>query len=176
MDYKHSDVLVPQDLRTISAGADESLTLIYVTPERHASEFLWVAAGKSALRRFNNSDEYALSCYMGRNATDFDHSVPIILQLRLMGVTFEGMNWHCPTFSAFVPPDSRRFDVAVPPVGYDPFGHPKTRPCKECQEPHPIVPHDCFLPETSPEVYQALLGKRVRIEVGAALPNLNLGL
>lgn len=156
------------DLRGISREPERCLTAVHllVTPEyRHP----WIFAGQASFDRVSERyDTQLLRVYLGHGATDFEHDSAYALQLPLYGPFFKRVDYHRTVLRAFIPPDLPLCDFNVPEPGYDPFQLDGTHDCKECQNPHPVVPQGSYVPKGTEDRLSKVRGLRVELSFGPA--------
>jgi hypothetical protein len=180
LDYAWSKALPKCDFRSISRDADRAFTRVSLMLDRFDPiEYQWIIAGQGQLDRRGNepgNDRYVLRCYLGRNATDFEHDSAYAFQLTLYGVRFVHTWYGSTTLTAFIPPDLDIEDFRVPKAGYDPFKLEGTEICDDPNfygpdhKPHPIVPEDCYVPKGDPKQLKLVRGRFVKIEFGYVHP------
>jgi len=80
------------------------------------------------------------------------------------------------SFNAWVDPDiGMESDFRVPRPGYNPMEHPNATRCEEpgrCGGPHVIVPENMYAGAPfDAELYKAVRGRRVEVQIGPAYPD-----
>lgn len=162
-----AQLVPPRDFRPITRREDLMLcTVNVVMPSRHRGEYLFLQCGEVHLRpRHDSQQDWVLSAYLGRSATDFEHDSGYAFKLALFAVMFEYVDYHTMFATGFIPldePDKFR----VPAPDYDPFASAAT--CVQCETHHPMVQEGNYVPDGDVEAYKHLRGKRVRISIGPA--------
>ena len=177
------------DLRSIGRYSDRLETVVTVNVgdwmDRKSVE--WLRLGAASLQRIENHrrpNSWYLSAHLGSGpdagvegmATDFEHDSAYACRMPLIGLELEMVRDHSLFAAAWVDPDALD-DFKVPLPGYNPLAHPKAFVCeaKRCiegseGEKHIIVPEGHYMPETNPELYELVRGKRVEIYMRPVYP------
>lgn len=171
-------LILETDLRAVSRESDRCQTTVYVHEDNHphASRQKWIVAGQGKLRLDMNPPE--LQVYLPAGVTDFEHDSGYALRMPLIGIEFEGIQYHTTIVSAYVAPRSLD-DFAVPWPGYNPMEHPDTIMCgegdtgyDECkQNPHPMVPEGFYTPYNDADLYHEVEGRMVTIHFAVVRPD-----
>ena len=170
-----SSLIQLTDLRSITRMSDKCLTTVTIHLDWE-KKTTWLQFGAAQLRTQKDRPDgrHRLEARMTEGVTDFEHDSAYALRLPLVGLFFEGVEYHQSTFSAWIDPNDdpngggRFTDFHVPRSGYDPTKHPETHKCKQCKgkESHLIVPEGFYVPRFDKELYEAVRGKRVDIRIG----------
>lgn len=160
------------DLRSITRDSRTQRTVVTVHLDWQ-TRATWLVFGQGRLRFFEKKHTWQLAAFLKDGASDFEHDSAFALQLPLIGLQFEGTEYHQSTFVAWVDPngDEPFQDFRVPRPGYNPMKHKDAILCRKgrCkEEPHIMVPEGFYVPKYDPELYRAVRGKKVEISIGPA--------
>jgi hypothetical protein len=164
-----ASIVEETDLRPISRRGYRCLTTVRLFPNWDpANAVTWLKIGEARLRsaRDGRADgRWLLEAYLTAGTTDFEHDSAYAIRLPLIGVQFEGVDYHATRVSAWVDPGNDFEDFHVPRPGYNPMALPNAEKCtdKRCEEPHVIVPEGFYVPPFDADLYAAVRGKRVEI-------------
>jgi hypothetical protein len=164
------------DLRSITRESERCLTVVtlHLNWEKRVT---WLKLGQVQLRHQRDSHDgrWRLEAYLPAGVTDFEHDSAYLIKLPLIGVVFEGIDYHQTKLIAWVDSSEPR-DFHVPLPGYNPMEHPKAFVCDEkdggyrCKTPHKIIPEDLYVPPFNRELFDAVKGKKVEILVTPVFP------
>lgn len=166
------------DMRKITRSPDRMLSVVrFVHWSRRST---WLVFGEARLRHNEKQNTWQLAAHLADSACDFEHDTAYAFQLPLIGLSFQGTDWHTSSFIAWIDPDDQD-GFRVPKPGYNPMKHPKAEKCSGVYDekkglyckwnegkPHIIVPF--FLPPHEPELWREVRGKKVEIEIGVPEP------
>lgn len=138
------------DLTGITRGSDTIRTTIEMGDGYSRGGEMVIQLGECNLfERGGHRGEWELRSYLNRGATDPEEDSAHALSLGLVGVALESLHYGGATIICHVSGDRGAF--RVPPPDYDPFGLEGTVICTQCEEPHPVVPEDYYLPPKTKE-------------------------
>jgi hypothetical protein len=161
-------IVTPADFRKLSREADRCITVVTVFDcHEYGDRIRWLRFGQANLQYHEHSKQCVLKAYLG-DATDCEHDSAYILQLPLIGLTFQSPLYHTMEFSAWIDPNGFE-EFRVPRDGYDPASLPDADRCKMkgCRKGHLIVPPGYYAgPKPDRELFEAVRGKRVEVSVG----------
>ena len=166
------------DLRGITRNSDRCITTVFIQDQNY-NRIEWLRFGQVQLRGYDSSrkaGESMLQAYLSEGATDFEHDSAYACCLPLIGVTYEGVEYHTTRLHAWVHPAAGDRDSAVrfsvPLPGYNPMKHKDTVICsaKTCDEKHPIVPEGMYWPPFEKDLYRLVRGQKVEISIGPVYP------
>lgn len=157
------------DLKDISRAPDRCQTIVTLVLDWD-TKLRWLVLGESRIRtqRDRPDGRWRLEAYLKAGVTDFEHDSAYALRLPLIGVHFEGVEYHQTRLTAWVDPNEAD-DFHVPKPGYNPMKHPKIHVCKgeHCTRDDPsghiIVPEGLYVPPFEADLYRAVRGKQVEI-------------
>lgn len=153
------------DLIKLSRSSNKCLTIVILHLDNFESKRLvWLKFGEAHIRHHEKRYSWWLEAYL-KNATDFEHDSAYVLKLPLIGLSFQGVNYHATSFMAWVNPNDPE-EFHVPRPGYNPLRHKDTVKCnnKDCKkEPHLIVPEGFYVPPVDLELFEAVKGKQLEI-------------
>lgn len=153
------------DLRNISREGPTCTLISVDTPYNMESrDKLWIVANTVEIQLSDrNPGEAIISSRLISGATDFEHDSGYAFSFDVIGLNFVSCYHGTPEFKAYIKPglDLYMEKFQIPPASYNPV--PDADMCKECEEPHPIVP---YLPDHNMELYQLLNGRRIGIRMG----------
>jgi len=162
------------DLRPITRDADKCRTVVTIHLDWQTKE-KWLEFGQAQIRFQQESrpsdGRHRLEARMTAGVTDFEHDSAYALRLPIVGLTFQGTDYHQTHFTAWVDPNEADHDFHVPRSGYNPMRHKDAWKCKECKgkESHIIVPEGFYVPPYDAELYEVVRGKRIEILIGSTL-------
>lgn len=162
------------DLRDVSDHTDRCVTTVFIAdneeePDDDRPRKKWLVFGSCNVRL--DISPMRLEGYLKGNVTDPEHDAALVLRLPLIGVKLHMIHGHATVLEAWVAPRSVD-EFHVPWPGYDPVKREDTQMCdyERCEEPHPIVDWDYYVPPTEKELYEYVAGRKVMIRIGTVRP------
>lgn len=172
---KVKELVRETDLRAITRHPELCRTTVVIRLDWQ-TQVKWLVFGQAQLQRNERTKECTLKAYLPEGVTDFEHDSAYALRLPLIGWEFDSVYYHLCSFNAWIDPNiDTESDFRVPRPGYNPMEHPEAERCEgggRCDGPHIIVPESMYGgPPFDPDLYQAVRGKRVEVQIGAAYPD-----
>lgn len=173
---------VPVDLTEITRHSNVCRTVVFIQLDwALKTRTKWLTLGQARIRKRRESTydgAWVLDAYLVEGATDFEHSSSFALCLPIIGLTYQGTEYHKSEFTAWVDPNDPE-GFRVPPPGYNPMAHPEAEECsgfydpkkkQYCKwndgKPHVIVPSGMYLPPSNQDLYKSVRGKQLEIVIG----------
>ena len=155
------------DLRGVTSGGLECLIEL---SDGYGRRKPWIKCWSLAIRGPSGDRNLWWDAESKLEVYDFEHDLCKAFTLPLLGVTFKGSYWSRILFAAAIDP-TRPDSFRVPAPGYDP-GKTHGKPCETCsgEEPHLMVPEGFYLPDHDPELFAAVVGSQVEINLFAREP------
>ena len=131
------------DLRDIGRASDCCLTVVTLYLDWE-TKLRWLVLGESRLRtqRDRPDGRWRLEALLKAGVTDFEHDSAYALGLPLIGVHFDGIEYHQTKLTAWIDPNEAN-GFHVPKPGYNPMTHPEAHVCndKHCKRDDPKRAH-----------------------------------
>lgn len=163
------------DLSDITRQSDKCKTVVSINlgsnPKFDRNFTRWVEFGQANF----SVERSILEAFLEEGVYDFEHDSCLALRLPLIGVELASVDYHWTELRGWVDPNNSD-DFHVPRPEYNPAKHPKAVRCK-CAEwqvvdaeagrkYHTLVPDGFYIPPFDAELYEAVRGKPVKINLG----------